>query len=396
MTKKLYFDDPLTMEFTAEVTETRALSDGRFGAILPSTYFYPTSGGQSHDTGTIGTAHVVDVFIETDEILHVLDREIQPGSYPAKIDQERRFRHMQHHTGQHILSAAFATELGFETLSSHISGDTPSSIDFDAKTLSADDLARMEKLANQIIFENREVKTYFVEDIASVPFRRPPKVSGSIRVVEVDGFDYSACGGTHFPQTGMVGMVKIVKTERVNHQARIYFVAGWQALEFFQQVQSISQSVAAELDTGVEGLPEALSHLQGQLKEAQSELKPLREIAMNVEIEKVVQLAEKVGENWLVTKSFENRSPAELRTLAIQFRNYPNMVALLASFDGEKLSLVISCAADTGLNANELLQKHLAPYQGRGGGDSTIAQGGGVAENIEAIFNHTVEIIRNA
>lgn len=194
----------------------------------------------------------------------------------------------------------------------------------------------------------------------------------------------------------MVGMVKILKTERINHKARIYFVAGWQTLEFLQQVQSISQSVAAELDTGVEGLPEALSHLQGQLKEAQSELKPLRTIALNVEIEKMVQLAEKVDENWLVTKAFDNRSPAELRTLAIQLRNYPNMVALLASFDGEKLSLVISCATNTGLDANDLLQKHLAPFSGRGGGDSTIAQGGGVAENIDGIFKESVEMIRNA
>ncbi|MBC8335222.1 MAG: hypothetical protein ISR59_12000 [Anaerolineales bacterium] len=395
MTKKLYFDDPMTMEFTAEVVETRTLTDGRFGAILPSTFFYPTGGGQSYDMGTIGTARVVDVFIEADEIVHVLDREVEPGSYPARIDEKRRFRHMQHHTGQHILSAAFATDLGFETLSSHISGETPSSIDFDAETLSSDDISRMEKLANQIIFENREVKTYFVKDIDSVPFRRPPKVSGSIRVVEVEGFDYSACGGTHFPQTGMVGLVKIVKTERINHKARIYFVAGWQALEFLQQVQSISQGIAAELDTGVEGLPEALSNLQGQLKEAQSELKPLRDIAMNVEIEKMVQLAEKVDENWLVTKIYENRSPADLRTLAIQLRNYPSMVALLASLEDEKLSLVISCATDSGLNANDLLQKHLAPYQGRGGGDNTIAQGGGVAKNIDGIFNQSIEMIRN-
>ena len=395
MTKKLYFDDPMTMEFTAEVVETLTLTDDRFGAILPSTFFYPTGGGQSHDTGTIGLARVVDVYIETDKIVHVLDREVNPGSYPARIDDERRFRHMQHHTGQHILSAAFATELGFETLSSHISGETPSSIDFDAETLSSDDISRMEKLANKIIFENRAVKTYFVENLDSVPFRRPPKVSGSIRVVEVEGFDYSACGGTHFPQTGMVGLVKIVKTERINHKARIYFVAGWQALEFFQQVQSISQSVAARLDTGVEGLPEALSHVQDQLKEAQTELKPLREIAMNIEIEKMVQLAEKINENWLVTKIYENRSPADLRTQAIQLRNYPSMVALLASLEDEKLSLVISCAPDTGLSANDLLQKHLAPYQGRGGGDSTIAQGGGVAKNIDGIFNHSIEIIRN-
>lgn len=392
MTKKLYFDDPLATEFTAEVTETRTLADGRFGVILPATFFYPTSGGQEYDTGTIGLAHVVDVFADADEIVHVLDREIAVGTYPAKIDWERRFRHTQHHTGQHIFSAAFVAAFGAATLSSHISGEAPSTIDFDVNTLSADDIARVEQFANQAVFENRAVTTYDVDDAESVPFRRPPKVSGRIRVVEVDGFDYSACGGTHCLHTGMVGLLKIVRTERINHKIRIHFVAGWQALEFLQQVQRISQTVAAELDTGVEGLSEALSHLQGQLKEAQAELTPLRKLAMDVEVEKMVQLAEKVDDaTWLVAQTFENRSPAELRTLALRLRDYPGMVAVLVSFDGEKLSLVASCAADTGLSANDLLQKHLTPFKGRGGGDKSIAQGGGEVdkEKLKTIFTKT-------
>ena len=395
MTKKLYFDDPMTTEFTAEIIGTRRDARG-FGVILPFTFFYPTGGGQSNDIGTIGSARVVDVFAEGDEIIHLLDREIEIGTHPAKIDWDRRFANMQHHSGQHIFSAVFWHELGLETLSSHISGEAPSTIDFDKASLSAKEIALVEKKANQIVFENREMKAYFVENKESVDFRRPPKVVGAIRVIEIDGYDYSACGGTHLPHTGMIGMLKITRTERINKKIRIHFVAGWQALAFLSKVQTAAQETAMMLAIGVDGLHETVLNLQSHLKEAQSELKSLREIALDVEISKMVQHAEEVGENWLVTKLFENRNPAELRSMAMKLRIYPSMVTVLASFDGEKLSLVTACAEDTDLNANALLQDHLAPFNGRGGGDKSIAQGGGTANNVDEIFKHTIEMVRNS
>ena len=390
MTEKRYFDNPMTTEFTAEIVGTRRDEHG-FGVILPSTFFYPTGGGQSNDTGTIGSARVVDVVADGDEIIHFLDTEIEIGSYPAKIDWDRRFANMQHHTGQHIFSAVFWHEMGLETLSSHISGVAPSTIDFNKDSLSVKEIALVEKKANQIIFENREIKAYFVENKDSVDFRRPPKVDGEIRVIEIDGYDYSACGGTHCSQTGMVGMLKITRTERINHKTRIHFVAGWQALAFLGKVQTAAQETAMMLAVGVDGLNETVLNLQSHLKEAQSELKSLRKIALDVEVSKMVQHAEEVGENWVVTKLFENRGPAALRSIAMKLRVYPNIVAILASFDGEKLSLVTSCANETDVNANVLLQKHLAPFEGRGGGDESIAQGGGTInkENLKDIFSKT-------
>ena len=387
----------MATEFTAEVTEVQALADGKhFGLVLPATLFYPTSGGQGNDTGIIGSARVVDVFIKGEEIVHVLDRALEPGSYPAKIDWERRFGHMQHHSGQHIFSAVFWQELGLETLSSHISIKAPSTIDFNINALSDEELIRVEKVANQIIFANYAMKSYVVENNDSVPFRRPPKVSGNIRVVEIDGYDYSACGGTHTPQTGMVGMLKIIRTERINQKTRVHFVAGWETLAFLRKVQSEASETSALLDTGSEDMAEAVKRLKAQLKETERELKSLRQMKLEIEAEKMAQFAESIGEKWLATSLFENRDAGEMRILAMKLRVYPGMVAVLASFDGEKLSLVTACADDIELDANVLLQDHLAPINGRGGGDKSIAQGGGTANNVDELFKHTAEMVRNS
>ncbi|MFZ5920064.1 MAG: alanyl-tRNA editing protein [Chloroflexota bacterium] len=399
MTEQLYFDDPLTLDFTAEVTQVLTLPDGRFGAVLPRTYFYPTSGGQEHDTGSLGPARVLDVVKQDGEILHVLDRKVDPGLHPARIDGERRFRHMQHHTGQHILSAAFIEVLGIDSISANINGDSPSTIDLDTDpasttgAVSGSDLNRVETFTNGVLFENRPVKSYYVTDadVPNIPFRKPPKVTGRIRVVEVDGLDITPCGGTHCLSTGMVGVLKIVRTERANQKLRVHFVAGAQALEFFQQAQAAAQGAALALDTGLDGVVGSIERLQAQLKQASFELDNLREIALELEAGKLAEAAGPVGTRRLVTALFEGRDPADLRILAQKLRGRAGTVSLLVAFDGRKLSLVASCADDTGLDARDLLQKHLAPFGGRGGGDARLAQGGGPVDGdaLEGLFANT-------
>lgn len=382
-------------EFTAEVIET--LRDERgFGVILPETIFYPTSGGQAHDTGAIGKSRVMDVVLNEGQIIHYVDKEIEIGSYPAKIDWKRRFANMQHHTGQHILSAAFWQEMQLETISSHISSETPATIDFETDSLSPAQLARVEDVANGIVFENRTVKTYFVHDKGDVPFRRAPKVAGEIRVIDIEGFDYSACGGTHTPQTGMVGMLKIVRIERINQKTRIHFVAGAQALQFFRAIQDSAQASASLMDVGFADTVEAIQRLQTQLKEAERELKELRQIKLEAEAEQIAQFAEQIGEKWLLTKIYENRDVGELRHLALRLRQYPMMIALLGSYAGNKLSFVVACAENTDLNASELLRDHLSPYGGRGGGDAFVAQGGCTTDDISTLFQHSREMVRNS
>jgi alanyl-tRNA synthetase len=393
MTSQLYFDDPLKLEFEAEIIESLPLSDNRTGVVMPATYFYPSGGGQDHDLGTIADSQVVDVYKEAERIIHVLDRPLKVGTYPAVISRERRLRHMQHHTAQHVLTGSFVNGMGYETVSAHISGYSPSTIDLKAQDIDADDLTRVEDFANGILFENRIVKSYFVSDkeTQKIPFRKPPAVSGQIRVIEVDGFDYSACGGTHCPQTGMVGLLKIVRTERINQKFRIHFVAGTQALEYFRQMQATAQTAAAQLGTSTDDLPDELGRILDQLKTAQVELKKLHSAALDVEAAKLLDGAVAVGKLRLVTAILKDHSAAELRSLAMTLRNQPGHVTLLAAFDGGKLSLVAACAEDTGVNAGDLLNSHLARFGCQGGGDAGLAQGGGVvAEDVlGSLFSET-------
>ena len=185
---------------------------------------------------------------------------------------------MQHHTAQHLLSGCFQQVFDLETLSSGINGYEPTTIDLPDTELSRDDLDSIEDMANQIVHENRVVKSYFVPaaQIHKIPLRRPPKVDGEIRIVEIDEFDYSACGATHCPQTGMIGAIKIIRTERINQKTRIHFVAGIQAMAFFRQYQQIATTLAADLSTHPADVVKLVRKQAAQLHGAEKELRQLR------------------------------------------------------------------------------------------------------------------------
>ncbi|MFH2102954.1 MAG: DHHA1 domain-containing protein [Chloroflexota bacterium] len=397
-TEQTYFDDPLKKEFIAEVTDTIPMPDGRIGVILPATYFYPTSGGQDHDIGTIGSALVVDVYCQADgRIVHIVDTFLQPGKYPAQIDWTRRLNHMQHHTAQHILSGSFEHVLELPSVSANINGDTPSTIDLDAPEPAWEDLRQVEKFANQIVFENRTVKAYFITDVdvPSVPFRRPPTISGQIRVIEVDGFDYSACGGTHCPSTAMVGLVLIVKTERVNHKSRIHFVAGMRALELIQTYQDTIRSAVGLLETNPAGLADAIRKNKENLLETSANYAAIRDKLLTFESDQMIASAKDVAGRKLITELFQFRSAEELRALGTKLSASPGIVAIIASCEAQKLSMVVACAPGTGLDARDILKVHLEAIHGRGGGDPILAQGGGVCDQsaLSGLFEHTLDSI---
>ena len=389
----LHRDDPLTLEFDTEIRERIILPDGRAGLILNRTYFYPTGGGQAHDTGTLGAARVVDVLKSDDgaAVIHVVEGEPGEGTLHAVIDAERRIRHMQHHTAQHLLSATFWRTLHLETLSSAIHGWTPSHIDLPDVTLSAADLRRVEDEANRVIFENRRVRTFTVPDAqaAELSLRRPPKVRGDIRIVEIEGTDRVACGGTHCPQTGMIGTLKILRTERINHKLRVHFVAGWQALETLRGFQEIAQSLAGMFSAAPAEVTELVEKQRDQLQTAERELRRLRAAQSACEARGLAESARRVGNLRLIAHLYESRPAGELRALADALKEQPDLVGLLATFDGQKLVLIATCGTETGLSARELLNERLARLGGRGGGDDQIAQGGGRAtpEQAAALFD---------
>lgn len=378
-TELAYHTDPFCWEFDAEIVGKVTLPDGRCGVLLPKTFFYPTGGGQAHDTGTLGAARVTDVLIDDDgNVTHVVDRDVS-GIVRAQIDGKRRFAFMQHHSGQHLLSQAIREAQKIASVSANINIDNPSTIDLD--TNRDIDLTRGEDLANAIIYADRAIKAYFVDQaqIHTVPLRRPPKVGGQIRVVEIDGFDYSACGGTHCTRTGMIGIIKILKIEHINKKLRIHFVCGEKAVKYFQTAHNIVTTVARQLDTNPDGIVGAMEKQSEALRAMQNELQELQALKLMVEAEQLVAQAESFEGIKFIAASFRNRSPQELRALAVQLQNESSVIAALTAYDGAKISIAVACADDTRVSANELIRKILADISGRGGGDNKLAQGGGAA-----------------
>ena len=225
--ERLYYDDAYTTRFTARIVATGE-SRGRPALELASTYFYPESGGQEADRGRLGEARVVDVQADdAGRVWHVVEGDPGAGEAPAEVDWERRFDHMQQHTGQHVLSAAFERELGAATVSSHL-GEERSNIDLDLREADWRAVERVERASNAVVWDDREIVRHWVDDegVKRFALRKPPKFGGRIRIVEIPEWDVSACGGTHTRRTREVRLVKIVRWERVRDTVRFEFSSG--------------------------------------------------------------------------------------------------------------------------------------------------------------------------
>jgi len=231
MTHRLYYTDPLTRSFDAAVVAC-GTNEGKYCVVLDRTAFYPTSGGQPFDTGTLGGAQVTDVLDgDNGDVVHVTDQPLGVGTLVVgEIDWGRRFDHMQQHTGQHLLSAAFDRLFGVRTVSFHM-GQEISTIDL-AREVSLDEIASSERLTNEVIWDDRPVSLRFVpaDQAAALPLRKESERTGELRLVEVPDFDLSACGGTHVPRTGTIGMVAVTASERFKGGTRISFACGGRAV----------------------------------------------------------------------------------------------------------------------------------------------------------------------
>src|SRR5512140_277536 len=278
MANRLYYQDPQRLEFDATVTGVMRL-DGRPAAALDATAFYPTSGGQPFDTGTLGDGRVVDVVeSDTGEIWHVLDREIEAGrSVRGVVDRDRRLDHMQQHTGQHILSAAFDHLHHARTVGFHL-GALVSTVDL-AIDLPADAIAAAEAEANRIVWEDRPVAIRFVtsEEAAALPLRKVPERGGTLRLIDVESYDLSACGGTHVGRTGAVGLIAVRSAERLRGGTRIEFVCGGRALRSFHLYRDAVAGCIRHVSVAPEELPAAIERLQAESKDQRKIVRDLKE-----------------------------------------------------------------------------------------------------------------------
>lgn len=387
MTERLYYTDPYCREFDATVAEVQPQPDGRALVRLDRTAFYPTSGGQPHDIGTLGTARVVDV--QDDEhdgsIVHVVEGSIERGArVRGVIDWPRRFDHMQQHTGQHVLSAAFDRLFGARTVSFHL-GAAASTIDL-AREMSRADIVAAEDEANRVIWEDREVVIRFVspEDAARLPLRKEPVREGTLRLIDVKEFDLSACGGTHVARTGAIGAILIRSAERFKGGQRLEFLCGGRAVAGFRALRETVDAAVRLTSVTPEEIPATIERYQVDAKEqrrafaaAQSELSRYR-------ADEFASAAESIAGIHVVLRAADADANG-LKLLAAAVAARPRHAAVLVTNTTPALA-VVACSPDTGVQANTVLAALLAKFGGRGGGKPEMAQGGGLSAGSEEIL----------
>lgn len=382
MSERLYYSDSYTTQFEATVIE-RLEHDGKPAVVLDRSFFYPTSGGQPHDLGRLGAAMVLDVTVRKSDgaVVHVLDSAEIPDSVSGQIDWSRRFDHMQHHCGQHILSRAFIDAVDAPTMSFHM-GTDGCTIDIDATELSAEQVQAVETLANQIVQENRPVDTRQVtlEEAQSLPIRKlPPLAAGElVRLVDVTEFDLTACGGTHPARTGEIGLIKVTRLERRKKMLRVSFLCGLRAIQDYDHKLNVIHDLTRQLSTGADNLVGSVEKMQEETKLMSRDLRLLRKEKMVALAETLQDRFEPVGNVSVLTHLFsDGETVDELRTVGSALCEKENRIVLIGS-SGDQAMLFFRSSAGDEYHMGNLLRGVLEKVGSKsGGGRADQAQGGG-------------------
>ena len=374
ITERLYFADAYLTQFSAQVV-ARGQRGAKPAVALDQSAFYPEGGGQPADTGALAGVQVLDVQAEGDLVWHTLAAPIEPDLVQGQVDWARRFDNMQQHHGQHLLSAAFEQLYGLKTVSFHL-GAAVATIDIAAPALAPEQLAAVEDLTNQVIWEDRPVLARFVtpEELVRLPLRKPPQVQGPVRVVSVPDFDHSACGGTHPRATGGVGLAHIRRCERRGDTTRVEFVCGGRAARDLRWKNAALGRLASALSVGADELDAAVARVREAEQRARKRLELAGEQLIAFEAQELVARAERVGALQVVRQAFADRPLDEVRALAraVAARGGVALLGLRA----EKTQLIFACGPGAPADCGALLRQTLAGFGGRGGGQPTQAQGG--------------------
>jgi alanyl-tRNA synthetase len=373
MTERLYYTDALLTAFTAAIVDVSA--DGR-RVYLDRTAFYPTSGGQPHDLGTLSDASVIDVIDEDERIAHVLETAgaLAIGeTVRGVVDVARRFDFMQQHTGQHLLSALLADHFGWATVSVHF-GDASCTVDVQASDVSLDQLRVAEAMANAIVFENRVVSVSFEDAATATGLRKPSDRTGELRIVTIDGIDRGACGGTHVRRTGEIGGIALRRAERTKGNSRIEFLCGMRVIRQARSDAGLVASAARLFAAAPEELPALVEKQQQRVQELERETRRL-----------AAELARHDAQaRWSATPpDADGVRRIRLPHSAAAVRDAEPLLQALIALGGcmvfasgaAPAGAMLGTSTDTNIDAGQTLRPLLAGIGGRGGGSPRVAQG---------------------
>ena len=413
--ERLYYADSALTQFTATVTDIRERSRTGGASLwqvaLDRSAFYPTSGGQPHDTGTLTAtapsgarldAAITDVEEdEHGEVWHLTPKPLLAGTQiEGRVDWARRLDHMQQHSGQHLLSALFYQELRALTVSFHL-GDAISTIDLNTESVDPAQLLHIEQLANRIVAEARPMahRSVSAEDaerlLAAGTVRKLPPRAGDIRLVVIAGktaaagaiaeeiapvndLDVNACGGTHVGSTSQIGAVLLRGTERIRQSVRVSFLCGNRAIAAARADDALLSQLGREFSVGRPDLPAALARMKAEAKAGAKERQALREDLANYHAARLIVEDPPQNDLRIVRRIFPDRDAEYIKLLASRVaRAAPHTIALLASTQQQQApaTVVVACSQEFGRDAGEMLRTALATFSGRGGGSATLAQG---------------------
>jgi alanyl-tRNA synthetase len=388
VTERLYYSDSHLIEFEARVVDVTDRVSGWTAIVLNRTAFYPTGGGQPSDTGTLNGSRVVECIDDGDKgVLHVV-QGAAPGRdaiVQGRVDWPRRLDHIQQHTGQHILSQAFVTLFNAPTKSFRVM-EASCEIDVELNNPTAEVIERAVELANNVIWEDRTITIRNVtsDEAAELPLRKEPAREGELRLIEIEGFDLTPCGGTHAYRTGEVGMIAVRSWERAKGLTRIEFVAGTRALADYRKANKSAREIAALFSTGRDDAPQLAAQMIEENKELHRRIRVLGEVAAEVEAEKLLSTAHTdVDGTRIVAHVFEGRDVEFLKKLAHALIANEKTIVLLGSRDNGMARIVFARSADAFGDMSALVRDACALVDGRGGGKPDLAQGGG--KNVEKL-----------
>lgn len=389
MTNKLYYDSSYLTEWETSCLKMIERENDYF-VILEETAFYPHGGGQPCDIGMINGISVLDVVIENDEVLHKLERLPEQPNVICSIDWERRFDHMQQHSGQHLLSATCLDVLNARTVSFHL-GQEYSTIDIELSELNQEQLSKVEIEVNKRVFQNKKITSYFVttEEVQSLPLVKMPKVTENIRIVEIEGIEYNACSGTHVSQTSEIGMIKLLKAEKQKGIVRIYFLCGYRVLEDYNKTLQMINTLSMKYNTSRDNIIDRIEKAEQEQKILEKQVLELSGKLEQYESKEL--LANRHGA--FLAHIFEDKSMKEIQRLASTILKENDLLLLFGSTVENKLVLMHS--GTYSLSCGKLFKEHLLSFNGKGGGNDKAAQAGfSASEDLLRFFEWICEEVK--
>jgi alanyl-tRNA synthetase len=373
MTQRIYYQEPYRRTFEATVVAVHAVA-GHTEVTLDHTAFYPTSGGQPFDTGTLGGSAVTNVVDREDgTIAHVVSGALKAGDVVSgEIDWPRRFDHMQQHTGQHVLSAAFDRLFGVRTESFHM-GQGSSTIDL-AREVTPSEIAKAEDEANRIVWEDRPVTIRFAtaEEAAAMPLRKESGRTGSLRLIDVQDFDLSACGGTHVERTGAIGIIAVGSWEKFKGGSRIEFLCGDRALQRFRLWRGALSAIQKHLSVPPVDMAATIERMQEDAKAVQRSVRGFQE---KLAIHEAQALLAKGS---VIVEAIDGWDAQGLKAIATA-ATAANPEAVVALFTSTSpAQVVIARGSKSSVDAGAILKQLAVKFGGKGGGKPDLAQGGGL------------------